>query len=166
MLIRRVLPTSSTEAPFVDRPRSARKLLPLDIGLALSQMGVPFEDLRAGSLDAMVEGRVAEMLAGVLMADDPNPLHFWVREGSEGAAELDYLLPGGPVEVKAGRSGTLRSLHQYLRRSGGRIGWRLHAGLPAVEQQRVVLDGEDLAYTLVSVPLYRAEKIRELQERE
>lgn len=163
MLIRRVLPTSSTAAPFVDRPRSARKLLPLDVGLALAQMGVPFEDVRSSNLDAMMEGRVAEMLAGVLMADDPQPLHFWVREGSEGAAELDYLLPGGPVEVKAGRSGTLRSLHQYLRRSGSKFGWRLHVGPPGEERHQLVLDGADLDYTLASVPLYRAERIRDIQ---
>ncbi len=163
MLIRRVVPTSSTAAPFVDRPRSARKLLPLDIGLALAQMGVPFQDVRSSNLDAMMEGRVAEMWAGVLMADDPQPLHFWVREGSEGAAELDYLLPGGPIEVKAGRAGTLRSLHQYLRRSGRRAAWRLHVGLPAEDRHQVALDGDDLDYTLVSVPLYRAERVRDIQ---
>ncbi|MFL6292906.1 MAG: ATP-binding protein, partial [Thermoanaerobaculia bacterium] len=46
MLLHRALPTSSLALPLRERPRSAAKLLPLDVGLALHTMGAGFETAR------------------------------------------------------------------------------------------------------------------------
>jgi hypothetical protein len=108
-----------------------------------------------------------QLLAGI---DDPRAkLMFWVSENSRGNAELDYLVPtpGGlaPVEVKAGAAGTLRSLHQFLTRSDGRVGFRLHTGLMADEQHDVGLQHGRLRCRIVSVPLYLAELLGRVTER-
>ena len=44
-------------------------------------------------------------------------LTYWLREGRANNAEVDYVAEFAgrivPIEVKAGRTGTLRSLHQF-----------------------------------------------------
>lgn len=167
MLIRRVWPTSSLELPLATRPKSAPKLLPLDIGLALAMVGTSFDDLRRLPLERLLDGRVAEMFVGQQLltraATDRDPLHFWVSESAQASAETDFLIPGDgfpvPVEVKSGRAGSLRSLHQFLWRSGHRLGVRFHAGLAADERLGVEMQDGRLDYRLLSVPLYLAEEV-------
>ncbi len=99
-------------------------------------------------------------------ADQLDRLHFWVSESSRGNAELDYLLPGHtepvPVEVKAGKSGSLKSLHVFLQRAGQSTALRFRDGPYADEQHRVKMAGGSLDYRLLSLPLYLAEATWEL----
>ena len=172
MVVRQLLPTTSTRPPPVTRARAAHKLLPLDIGIALSDIGVPWSELRAAQLDRVLDGRVAEILVGQeLVAGQTrraDPLHFWVSESSRGSAEVDYLLPQHgkllPVEVKAGATGTLKSLHRFLQRADHRTGIRLYDGALRDDQNEVRMDGTELAYRLVSLPLYLAAALRSLPD--
>lgn len=49
----------------------------------------------------------------------------WVK-----AAEIDYIISNGiriiPIEVKAGKSGTLRSLHYFLQDKSCKLGVRFN----------------------------------------
>lgn len=170
LLVTRVWPTSSLALPLGRRPRSAPKLLPLDVGLGLSAMGVWSRELKTQSLDSLAGGRAAEMFVGQqLLAYPPGsaePLYFWVRESSRANAEVDFLVPGtaGPVplEVKSGASGSLKSLHQFLWRSGQGLGVRLHSGPYADETLEVRMPNRKLRYRLLSVPLYLAGMAKEL----
>ena len=171
LLVTRVWPTSSLHAPLATRSRSAPKLLPLDVGLALHTMGTGYELLRSQSVDRLLDGRVAEIFAGqqLLAASVPahEPLHFWVTESSTGNAEVDYLLltPWGPlpVEVKAGAAGSLKSLHRFLSLGGHGLGIRLSAAPFADEALRVRMPKGMLHYRLLSVPLYLAESVPALR---
>lgn len=165
-LITRAWPTSSLRLPLRIRPRSAPKLLPLDVGLALSTLGLGPEALRSLPFDQLLDGRVAEMFVGQqLLASQPHPgeLHFWVSESSRSNAEVDYLLEGPaeplPVEVKSGASGSLKSLHQLLWRGGLETGVRLHPSPFSDERLTVKMPDRDLDYRLISVPLYMAEHV-------
>lgn len=168
MLVTRVWPTSSLELPFQTRPKSAPKLLPLDIGLALAMTGTVVEDLNVQPLERFWKGPLAELFVGQQLlagsAGGQEPLHFWVRETSRGGAELDYLLAGPgtpvPVEVKSGSAGTLKSLHQFLHRSGLNRGIRLYSGTLKNEQLEVKIAGRRLGYRLISIPVYLAEHLR------
>lgn len=53
----------------------------------------------------------------------------------------------------------MRSLHQFLWRSGHRLGVRFHAGLAADERLGVQMPDGRLDYRLLSVPLYLAEEV-------
>lgn len=164
MVVRRVWPTSSCVVPLQTRARAAPKLLPLDIGLALSAMGVPISDLIRQALDSLLDGRVAEMFVGQeLLTNEIRsdaPLHFWVTESSTANAELDYMVCAAdgvrPVEVKSGASGSLKSLHQFLGRSGTQNGYRLYAGELAEQRHQVRVSGQVVDMRLVSLPLYCA----------
>jgi len=173
LLVTRVRPTSSLALPLAERARSAPKLLPLDVGLALHAMGTSFRDLRTLSLDDLLDGRLAEIFVSqqLLVARDGwgDALHFWVSESSRGNAELDVLLAHGgepvPVEVKAGASGSLKSLHQFLWRSSRTLGLRFHAGPWGDEIQSVAMPDGRLDYRLLSLPLYLAEETEALLDR-
>lgn len=68
------------------------------------------------------EGPLAEPFVGQQLRFDPNgsrpELHYWLREGKSGNAEVDFLtaVQGKviPVEVKSGAAGSMRSLHQFM----------------------------------------------------
>ena len=70
-----------------------------------------------------------------LLAIDMNSnkkIPFWVREQKQANAEVDFAVPYKhyiiPLEVKAGKTGSLRSLHQFLDRAGHAYAVRLYAG--------------------------------------
>ena len=173
LLIARVLPTSSIALPLAARPKSAPKLLPLDVGLAVAAMGTGFVALHSEPLERLLSGRLAEMFAGQQLLAGvagegaaADPLYFWVSESARGNAETDYLVAGPgfpvPVEVKSGASGALKSLHQFLWRANLDLGLRLHTGGLADERHRVQMPEGVLEYRLLSLPLYLAEEARRL----
>src|SRR5262249_3761812 len=145
----------------------------LDIGLAIHTLGTGYQALATEPLERLLGGRLAEifvgqqLLAGQMATSEP--LFFWVSESAHASAETDYLLPGPgfpvPVEVKSGASGALKSLHQFLARSGRELGIRLHAGPFADERHEVRMPNGPLRYRLLSLPLYLAEEVPELLNR-
>jgi hypothetical protein len=54
-----------------------------------------------------------------MLASGEGELFYWARDARGSSAEVDYLsVRGGkihPVEVKSGESGSLRSLHLFLK---------------------------------------------------
>ncbi len=170
LLITQAWPTSSLTPPLVARARSAPKLLPLDTALALATMGFDSEELRRWPVDKILGGRIAEMFVGQELLAGRGPSHeelyFWVSESSRSNAEIDFLLsaPGKlvPVEAKSSASGSLKSLHQFLWRSGLDEAVRLHSGPVADERHEVKMPGGVLHYRLLSLPLYLASLIPDL----
>jgi predicted AAA+ superfamily ATPase len=97
------------------------KALILDLGIMryLSRMPDDVEYAR-GDLLAIYRGAMAEQFVGQEMLVSQNgTLYYWDRQAKSSSAEVDYLavLNGRihPVEVKSGASGSLRSLHMFLK---------------------------------------------------
>ncbi len=87
---------------------------------------------------------------------------FWVREKAQSNAEIDYVIPHGrqliPIEVKAGKSGTLRSLHSFIDQSDeNRFAIRLYSGKIAREKARS-REGKD--FDLLHLPYYLSGQLR------
>jgi hypothetical protein len=133
-------------------------------------MGAGIDQLRQRGIEALLDGRAAEIFAGqeLLWAGEQGgePLHFWVSASARGAAEVDYLVAARgvpvPVEVKAARAGALRSLHQFPAHASTKTALRLYTGSFADERLRVALPGGELAYRLISLPLYMAGEVPRL----
>jgi len=75
------------------------------------------------------------------------------------SAEVDYVIAEGasivPIEVKAGKSGTLKSLHLFLREKHRSLGIRFNSDIPSVLESKTALpDGLNIPYRLLSLPLY------------
>ncbi len=169
MVVHRAKPTVAKTPPLVPRSRAAQKLLPLDMGLALAEMGVRSENLADRPVESILGGRVAEAFVGVqLLAahpDEPRSFFFWTREGGSTLnAEVDFVVPSAagilPVEVKAGAAGSLKSMHQFLSDAETTTGVRLSSSAGKTEQlETTMTDGRVLRYGLRSVPLYLAELV-------
>ena len=104
------------------------KLLFLDIGLMNRLCGLDWlalqdlDDRRLVNEGALAEQFVGQHLLYLEKGRETPRLNYWLREGKSANAEVDYAIARGaqivPVEVKAGTSGTLRSLHQFALAKG------------------------------------------------
>ncbi len=145
------------------RPRFFKEIL-ADVGLASSVLG-----LRPHTLPAPVEARfvneggLAEQLVGQgLRALSPSfrlpELFYWARERKGASAELDYLFEHEgavvPVEVKAGATGSLKSLHLFMALRGLPLALRFHAGPPTSVDVDTTTAAGRARYRLLSLPLY------------
>jgi len=117
------------------------KALMLDIGLLQHLRGMP-ADIEYSKTDLLSihEGALAEQFVGqeLLVAQD-SELYYWARQAKSSTAEVDYLIVRDgeiiPVEVKAGSSGRLKSMHLLLKSfhncpHGLVFSTALHAELP------------------------------------
>jgi hypothetical protein len=118
------------------------------------------------------EGAIAEQFIGQHLQDilstSPNrELTYWLREGRSTNAEVDYVLALNgqiiPIEIKAGATGRLKSLHQFMGEKKGAMAIRFDTGLPSRQMINTrIRKGEktfDVAYQLVSLPLYLVERL-------
>lgn len=99
------------------------RILFLDVGLMQAAMGINRDTYLSDNLLAVYRGMVAEQFVGQQLLALKQPfeepeLYYWHRETRGSAAEVDYLRQSGehilPVEVKAGKTGSLKSLKLFL----------------------------------------------------
>jgi predicted AAA+ superfamily ATPase len=142
------------------------KPLLLDIGLCNNLCGLDLPD--AGALATVQEGRLAEQFVGQeLLALGPGfeerSLYYWHREAKNANAEVDYLWALGdrivPVEVRAGTSGSLKSLHVFLGEKRRDLAVRFNMDRPSVGS---FTTPTTTAFTLVSLPLSLAGQLQRL----
>jgi len=100
------------------------KAVMLDIGLMaiLNGLNVSKEYIKSDLL-SVFRGAMAEQFVGQeILAATNSDLYYWAREASGSSAETDYLVEKQakvvPVEVKSGKSGSLKSLHLLLKTYG------------------------------------------------
>ncbi|MBF0547595.1 MAG: ATP-binding protein [Candidatus Riflebacteria bacterium] len=130
MLIHKIRPAAPPELPLgANAVDKHFKLLFLDIGLGQHLAGVnPSEIMNSSNLNKTFDGRLAEqfvgqeLLAESLLGSEGKNLYYWAREAKSSTAEVDYLIARQgkvfPLEVKTGKSGSLKSLHRYLQEYG------------------------------------------------
>ena len=174
-IIHLIRKTKSSKVPitqYVDN--EVFKPLFLDIGLANHQAQIKLTDIH--NLTTDFEGALAEQFIGQeFLASFPvyidSKLYYWAREAKNSNAEIDYLFQIGnhiyPIEVKAGKTGTLKSLQVYLSEKKQTSGIRFNMSLPtcgANLRAKVNVKGKqtDLLYKLVSLPLYLAGRINQI----
>ncbi len=94
--------------------------------------------------------------------EDNKKILFWVRERKQSNAEIDILLPyqsyAIPVEVKSGKTGPLRSLHQFVNSATHPYAVRLYEGnFEIIDAQTP----EGKTYKLLNLPYFLAGRIHD-----
>ncbi|MBW2177920.1 MAG: DUF4143 domain-containing protein, partial [Deltaproteobacteria bacterium] len=120
--------------------------------------------IKYSDLHSFYRGVIAEhIVRQELMAIDATKNRkyaFWVREKKQSNAEVDILLQYKrdviPVEVKAGKKGMLRSLHQFMNRVDHTYAIRLYAGELEISNG---VTAEGKSYRLLNLPYFLAGKI-------
>jgi predicted AAA+ superfamily ATPase len=185
-IIRRVVLSHATALPISSQEdASVFKIIPLDVGLFCTQTfgeansPRPVENLfdkwTGGDLfERRWVGQIAEIIVGqALMSQQQatQKLNYWLREGKSNNAEVDYLTQIGtkiiPIEVKAGASGSLRSLHLFMATKALSHAVRFDLNQPSI--QNINLDvavgdkeTKNAKYQLLNLPLYLADWASEL----
>lgn len=127
------------------------KVIFLDVGMMQNALGIQASLILDKSVMQINAGSVAEQYAGqeLLAGSDPYTeaeLYFWAREARGSHAEVDYLIEVDgtplPVEVKAGATGSLKSMRLFLNKYPAPLGLRYSM--------------HDLSYCdqILSIPLY------------
>jgi predicted AAA+ superfamily ATPase len=155
---------------MADIHENVYKLLFMDVGMAAWLTGLDWIALQRLDGQALVnEGNLAEQFVGQHLF---NPLEaprlmYWLREVKSANAEVDFVTVSGnqiiPVEVKAGKSGTLKSLQQFALNKHAGLCVRFDLNLPSMQEIThcaKVADGSvPVMYRLLSLPLYLAEEL-------
>lgn len=135
------------------------KLLFLDVGLAKRACHIDINVLLKEDLMLINRGMLAEQYVGqeLLCSSDffeESELFFWHKEKLGSQAEVDYVITLGshivPLEVKAGKTGRLKSLQIFLQERQSPLGIR-------VSELPLSLDGK-----ILSIPFYLLSQIERL----
>jgi predicted AAA+ superfamily ATPase len=150
------------------------KLFFLDVGLVGRLLGLDWAELQSMEERTLVnEGPLAEQFVAQHLHQDPSfetppELFYWLNEAKNANAEIDFVVSQGslvlPVEVKAGKSGTLTSRHLLCGRRHFQHAIRFDLSPPSTQEIHTHLTdkrGRDMAshYRLHSLPLYAVEKL-------
>lgn len=150
-LLQRVFATTAAGLPLYAHMKEDRyKLLYLDVGLLQTATKVDATHFFDGDILQINAGMIAEQFVGqeLLAYAAPyqnSPLLFWERTDG-GQAEIDYVVSFGsdivPLEVKAGATGSLRSMQEFLKEKKGKLGVRVSEHPLSLHKQ------------ILSIPLY------------
>jgi len=148
----------------------------MDVGLMNSMCGVQWispNDLKRK--DFINKGRIAEQFIAQHVAfsgkSNKRPfLTYWLREGRSSNAEIDFILQLGlaivPVEVKAGKSGSLKSLLQFVHQKQIPAAIRFDLNMPTLQKIkhsiRQPADTVEVFFALLSLPLYMVEEVERI----
>ena len=159
-IIKTVVATSAAGLPLGAQANEKKfKLIFLDVGLMQNVCGLQsvltvakdFLQINAG---AVAEQFVGQELSAYADPYQPHRLFFWVRDKKNSSAEVDYVTAIDsqrlPIEVKAGKTGKLRSLRLFLEEKQIPFGVRFSQ--------------EPLSFyaQILSVPLYMVEQLPRL----
>jgi len=170
-VITRVVRTAANGLPLaVEENIKFFKLLFLDAGLVSTMLNITWQALQENLMlinqGVLAEQWVGQELLSSLDGHLPPYLHYWAREARSSSAEVDYVIASGqpvPVEVKAGKSGSLKSLHLFLKEKPSDFAVRLNMDVPSLMSDvHPLLDGNHKPYQLLSLPLYLAGQVRRI----
>lgn len=181
MLLYLRYPVTSFSVPILGDLKRKPRLQFLDTGMLNFKAGIQSAYFGPEPLDALYKGMLAEQITAqeLLSASckEAKPPAFWVREESQSNAEVDFIIQRGgaliPVEVKSGKSGTLRSLHSWIDRAAllvaqertlntGLLAVRLYSGSFSVEHSSTP---KGTKFTLIHLPLFLASRVGEYIDR-
>lgn len=167
MIISRVYASSSKQLPIVNNLKKSPKLLYLDTGLVNYQVGLRTEIMNIQDINAVYHGQLSEQVVGQallsLTARKNKNLSYWYREQKGSISEIDYLISSHnkliSVEVKSGKSGTLKSLHNFIDESKNNFAVRIFSGTMGIEKLRTPNKKQ---FTLFSIPFYLLHRLEQL----
>ncbi|HOY85326.1 MAG TPA: AAA family ATPase [Candidatus Syntrophosphaera sp.] len=165
-LLKLYYPVTAVTLPCVPNYRRKPRLQTLDTGLLNYQLGIQEEYYLAQNLESVYKGLMIQHIVGqeleTLWNTSASRLSFWVREKYQSSAEVDFVLPHRgkliPIEVKSGKTGSLRSLIQFMLLAEHDLAVRIYEGSLGVDQMSLP-DGRN--FRLLNLPLCLSAKVLE-----
>jgi len=152
------------------------KMFFLDVGLMnriCKVQHIPFEQLEKKEFvnqGKMAEQFIQQHLLRIERANEKPEIFYWLREGRAANAEIDFIIQLGgsmvPVEVKAGATGSLKSLHRFVYEKKLKFAIRFDMTPPSLMDvnYKLTADAKNsvVTFKLMSLPLYMVEQLPRL----
>lgn len=159
-LINQVYETNANGFPLQFEVNDKKfKVFMLDIGLLQRSLKAEKTNFNSKTLLDFYQGALAEQFVGqeLLAYSDSHinqKLYYWENSNHKSAAEIDFLSSIDhriiPIEVKAGHTGRLKSLKQFMSQKGIVLGVK-------ISEDTLKLEGH-----ILNVPFYLLSKLPEL----
>lgn len=158
-VIQLIYPTTQVEAPIRPDFKKSPRLQFLDTGIINHTLGIQAELLGLSDLSNSYKGAIIPHLVtqelqslNVFRSSKPN---FWVRGKKQSSSEVDLVIQHQekiiPIEIKSGKEGTLKSLHQFIDRTNHPFAVRIYAGEFKIEKHKTP---NGTPYLLMNLPYY------------
>jgi predicted AAA+ superfamily ATPase len=145
----------------------------MDIGFVnqLNQIELTeLDNLVTANEGVLAEQFIAQELLNIQPVFLSPELFYWSREEKSSNAEIDFIFQHKnkiyPIEVKAGKTGTLKSMQMYLYEKKLKDGIRFNMDLPSSGRfnTKMNVPGKNavLSWRLLSLPLYMVSELRRL----
>lgn len=141
------------------------KEISVDVGLCSGQLGLTLDEVQSISEISLInKGGIAEQVVGQILRTifpfyvDPS-LYCWMRTTPNSNAEVDYIIQHKnqviPIEVKAGKTGKLKSLHYFMSLKEFDLAIRVNSGYPNITKINLKnTKGDPIQFKLLSIPFY------------
>ncbi len=163
-VIRLIYPTTDLQAPIQSDFKKSPRLQFLDTGIINYTLNIQadllgIEDLSYSFKGAIIPHIITQELISISIERDTKP-NFWVRDKTQASAEVDLVFTYSnyvvPIEIKSGKSGTLKSLHQFIERVEHPYAVRFYGGEFRIEKHTTP-GGKP--YLLMNLPYYLGTKL-------
>jgi hypothetical protein len=145
----------------------------LDTGLCSTALGLKVDQLdKVDDINMINRGGISEQVVGQLLRTiDPfymePKLYCWHRDEKGSSAEIDYIIQHNstlvPIEVKAGSTGSLKSLHLFMGLKKLKLALRVNSNFPSITNVEIKNSmGKTVKYTMLSLPFYLVGQIPRL----
>jgi len=166
-IIQLIYPTTTIEPPLIADLKKSPRLQFLDTGLVNYELNIQADMLAIEDLSTAYKGAIIpHLITQELMSLNTISYHkpnFWVREKKQASSEVDLVVQFEdkiiPIEIKSGKEGKLKSLHQFVDRSNHPYAIRLYSGQFSVEEHITPM-GEK-PYLLMNLPYYLGTKLED-----
>jgi predicted AAA+ superfamily ATPase len=165
-IIQLIYPTTDTVAPIKPDLKKSPRMQFLDTGLINNELNIQadmlaMEDLNDAYRGSIIPHLITQELISLNTTKATKP-NFWVREKKQSSAEVDLVVQYKntiiPIEVKSGKEGTLKSLHQFIEAADHPYAIRMYAGEFRIEEH-TTRGGKK--YFLMNMPYYLGTKLKE-----
>ncbi len=163
-VIQLIYPSTNTEPPFIANLKKRPRLQFLDTGLITHSLMLQGGMIGIKDLNDFYRGKIIQHLIAqeLISTQDDSTFrpHFWVREEKNSNAEVDLVYQFErfiiPIEVKSGKQGSLKSLHQFIERSVHPYAIRFYQGEIRIEKAKTP---SGKPYLLMNLPYYLGTQI-------
>lgn len=158
-VIQIIYPCTNMEPPIIPDYKKSPRLQFLDTGILNFDLNIQSDMLLVDDLSETYKGAIIphiinqELLS--LNTTKYKKTNFWVRDKTQSSAEVDLLISYNrlliPIEIKSGKTGSLKSLHQFINRSTHPFAIRMYGGKFSIEE---AVTPQGKPYKLMNLPYY------------